>query len=112
MTMCGIAKRCGMLLAAGMLSATAAWAQSAPSPQPVPTSAGPGRIICKSATSCVLGVGTPPSISYHIDASALPDADKDRLVKQCTAKATPCVATVTGSDTKSGVKAASIKFYN
>ncbi len=108
MNMFGIARRCGVLAGVMALSASAAWAQSAPAP----TSAGPGRVICKSATSCTLGVGTPPSISYRIDASALPDADKDRLVKQCTAKATPCVATVTGADTGTVIKAASIKFYN
>ena len=103
-----LAGRNGVLIGAGMLCATAAWAQN----PPATTSAGPGRIICRSATSCDLGIGTPPSISYKIDASALPAADKDRLVKQCTAKAAPCVATVTGADSKTGVKAATIKFYN
>ena len=82
------------------------------SAQQAPTSAGPGRIICRAATSCELGVGTPPSIRYKIDATGLPDADKDRLVKQCTAKAAPCIATVTGSEAKSVIKAANIKFYN
>lgn len=108
MNMFGIAARCGLIAGIMALSGGATWAQSAPAA----TSAGPGRIICKSATSCTLGVGTPPSISYRIDASALPDADKDRLVKQCTAKATPCVATVTGADAGALIKAASIKFYN
>jgi hypothetical protein len=103
-----LAGRNGVLIGAGMLCATAAWAQNAPAT----TSAGPGRIICRSATSCDLGIGTPPSIRYRIDAAALPDADKGRLVKQCTAKAAPCVATVTGADTGSGIKAATIKFYN
>jgi hypothetical protein len=108
-----VARRCGVLAGAAVLYASAAWALSPPTPQPVPTSAGPGRITCQSITKCVLGVGTPPSISYKIDASALPDADKDRLVKQCTAKAAPCVATVTGTEsTGGGVKATTIKFYN
>jgi hypothetical protein len=52
------------------------------------------------------------TLKYKIDPSALPAADKDRLTKQCIAKGTPCVVTVTGSETKAGVKAASIKFYN
>ena len=108
MNMFGIAARCGLVAGVVALSGSAAWAQGTPAP----ASAGPGRIICKSAASCTLGVGTPPSISYRIDASALPAADKDRLVKQCTAKATPCVATVTGADTGAVIKAASIKFYN
>jgi hypothetical protein len=86
----------------------AAWAQGTPAA----TSYGPGRIICGSATSCELGIGSPASLKYRIDPSALPDADKNRLTKQCTAKAAPCVGTVTGSETKDVVKAASIKFYN
>ena len=105
-------RRCTVLAGVAVLYGATAWAQSAPPPQPTPTSAGPGRIICQSAAKCVLGIGTPPSISYKIDPSALPAADKDRLVKQCTAKAAPCVATVTGADSKTGVKAATIKFYN
>jgi hypothetical protein len=80
--------------------------------QPASTSVGPGRIICRSATSCELDIGTPPSLKYRIDPSALGEADKERLTKQCTAKGTPCIATVTGSETKGVVKAASIKFYN
>jgi len=90
-----------------LVSATA-WAQS----QPSTTSVGPGRITCRSATSCELDIGTPPSLRYKIDPSALAAADKDRLVKSCTAKGTPCIATVTGTDNKTIVKAASIKFYN
>ena len=73
---------------------------------------GPGRIVCRSVTSCELGIGTPASLRYAIDASALPDADKSRLTKECTAKGAPCVATVTGTETKDLVKATSIKFYN
>ncbi len=89
-------------------SGASAWAQA----QPASTSVGPGRIICRGATACELDIGTPPSLRYKIDPSALAAADKDRLTKQCTARGTPCVATVTGSETASGVKAASIKFYN
>jgi hypothetical protein len=99
--------RTAMLIGLTALCGSATWAQS----PAATTSAGPGRIICGSATSCDLGVGTPPSIRYKIDPSSLPDADKTRL-KQCTAKAAPCVATATGSETKTGIKAASIKFYN
>jgi hypothetical protein len=103
-----VARRCWVLAGVAVLCATAVSARG----QPAPTSAGPGRIICPSITSCELGVGIPPSISYDVDASAVPDADKDRLVKQCTADAAPCVATVTGAETDTGIKAASIKFYN
>jgi hypothetical protein len=101
-------RRCGVLASVAALCVTAGWAQG----QSAPTSAGPGRIICRSAASCELGVGIPASIRYHVDVSGVPDADKDRLVKQCTAKAAPCVATVTGAETKTGIKAASVKFYN
>jgi len=76
------------------------------------SSYGPGRIICGGATSCELGIGTPASLKYRVDPSTLPEADKSRLTKQCTAKGTPCVATVTGTEAKNVVKAASIKFYN
>ena len=47
-----------------------------------------------------------------LDPAALAGADKDRLTKQCTAKAAPCIATVTGTEIKGGLKTASIKFYN
>jgi hypothetical protein len=97
-----------MLAGAAALCGTTAWAQA----QPVQTSAGPGRITCTAITKCDLGIGTPPSIRYKIDASALPDADKTRLTKQCTAKAAPCIATVDGTDTGAVIKAAKIKFYN
>jgi hypothetical protein len=76
------------------------------------TSAGPGRIFCRSSTSCELDIGTPASLKYNIDPSALAAGDKDRLIKQCTPKAAPCVATVTGTDPGTIVKAATIKFYN
>ncbi len=97
-----------ILLALATLGGANAWAQT----QPAATSAGPGRITCRSATACELDVGTSAGMKYKIDPSALPSADKDRLTKQCTAKGTPCIATVTGSETSAGVKAASIKFYN
>jgi hypothetical protein len=91
------------------VSAAPAWAQATP---PASTNVGPGRVICRSATACELDIGTPPRLKYKIDPSALAAADKERLVKQCTTKGTPCIATVTGSETAAGVKAASIKFYN
>ena len=103
-----VARRCCVLAGVVALWAPIAWAQG----QPAPTSVGPGRIICLSISSCELGVGIPPSIRYDVDIAAVPDADKDRLVKQCTADAAPCVATVTGAETDTGIKAASIKFYN
>ncbi len=84
----------------------------AASAQTQTTSVGPGRIICRSATSCELGIGTPASIKFKIDPSALPAADKDHLTKQCTLKGTPCIVTLTGTETATGIKAASIKFYN
>jgi hypothetical protein len=91
-----------------LLASATAWAQA----QPSTTSVGPGRITCRSATSCELDIGTPPSLRYKIDPSALAASDKDRLVKSCTAKAAPCVATVNGTDDKTIIKAAGIKFYN
>ena len=96
----------GMIV--GVAVSTASWAQT----PTTATSYGPGRIICRGATSCELDIGAPASLKYHIDASALAAADKDRLTKQCTAKGEPCVATVTGTEAKNVVKAASIKFYN
>jgi hypothetical protein len=60
-----VARRCSVLAGVAALWATAAWAQSQPTP-PTPI---PGRIICRSATSCEFGVGIPPSIRYHIDAA-------------------------------------------
>jgi hypothetical protein len=103
-----VARRCWVLAGAAAVWAPVVWAQG----QLAPTSVGPGRIICVSITSCELGVGIPPSIRYDVDISAVSDADKDRLAKQCTANAAPCVATVTGVETETGVKAASVKFYN
>lgn|SRR5215469_15739080 len=90
------------------LGSAAAGAQT----QPATTDVGPGRIFCRSATACELDIGTPASLKYKIDPSALEGADKDRLVKSCTVKGAPCIATVTGTDTKTVIKATKIKFYN
>jgi hypothetical protein len=91
-----------------VVGSAAAWAQA-----PLAASSyGPGRIICASTTACELGIGTPASLKYNIDPSALPAADKDRLTSQCTANGTPCVATIAGTETEDVVKATSIKFYN
>ena len=79
---------------------------------PATTSVGPGRVFCRSATACELDIGTPASLKYKIDPDALAAADKERLTRKCTPTATACIATVTGTATNSGVKAASIKFYN
>lgn len=91
----------------GFIMAGVSFAQA----QPAPTNVGPGRITCASAKSCELTIGTPVSLRYKIDPVALPSADKDRLAK-CTAKATACIATVTGTEEKAGVKASGIKFFN
>jgi len=100
------AARLGVIL--GLVSGGAsAWAQA-----PTAASYGPGRIICGSPKSCELGIGTPVSLKYRIDPSALPESDRNRLTKQCTAKATPCIATVTGTETKDVVTAAAVKFHN
>jgi hypothetical protein len=90
-----------------------AWSASAQAQQTAAAASyGPGRITCRSATSCELGIGSPASLKYRVDPSALPEADKSRLTKQCTARGTPCVATITGAEIKNVVKAASIRFYN
>lgn len=99
------------LIATGLLltlGSGAAWAQA----QPATTDVGPGRIFCRSATACELDIGTPASLKYKIDPSALAAADKERLAKSCTVKGAPCVATVTGTDAKTIIKATKIKFYN
>jgi hypothetical protein len=92
----------------------AAWgsATAVAQAQPATSSVGPGRVFCRGATACELDIGTPVSLKYRIDPTALPAADKDRLTRQCKVTGTPCVATVTGTETKAGVKAAGIKFYN
>ncbi len=97
----------GVMIGIAAASGVAAPAQA----QTAATSYGPGRIICSTAGFCELGIGAPASLKYKIDSAALPAPDKDRL-KQCTAKGTPCVATVSGVEARNVVKAASIKFYN
>jgi hypothetical protein len=98
-----------MLLAAGVLLAIPAEAQSVPS-----TSAGPGRIICRSAAACELGIGTPAKLRYQINATGLADADRARLTKSCTAKAAPCIVTVEGTEMGDPIKlkATKITWYN
>jgi hypothetical protein len=97
-------------LAIGVALALPAQAQT----PAAPTSAGPGRIICKAASSCVLGIGTPAKLRYQINATALPAADQQRLSKQCTAKATPCIVTIEGTEMGDAlkVKAGKITWYN
>ena len=82
--------RAGFVTTLGALLALAA---SASARAEDATSAGPGRIICTSAKACVLGIGSPATMHYQIDASGLPAADTGRLTKDCTAKGTPCVVT-------------------
>jgi hypothetical protein len=79
------------------------------------TSAGPGRVICETATLCQLGIGDPATIKYQINIQDLPAADKDRLSKQCKPNGeTPCVVTINGTeiDDPLKVKAAKITWYN
>jgi hypothetical protein len=100
-----------LLFAALLFGQTGAYAQT-PGPG---TSAGPGKIICKTATSCQLGIGDPAQIKYQINVDALPAPDKERLGRQCTSTGkTPCVATVTGTEMGDPlkVKAAKITWYN
>jgi hypothetical protein len=98
-----------ILMGAGVLPAMPADAQSIPS-----TSAGPGRILCRSAAACELGIGTPARLRYQINPTGLPDADKLRLTKSCTAKAAPCIATVEGTEMGDPLrlKATKITWYN
>ena len=98
-------------VAAAALTGAAAQAQPATTTAAT-TNVGPGRIVCKASGPCSLEIGSPVSLRYTIDVSALQAADKERLTQRCTAKATPCVATVTGTETKTDVKAISIRFYN
>ena len=78
---------------------------------PPPVRAGPGAIVCKDLAHCVLGIGTPPSIRYTVDANALPAADKARL-KTCGKPV--CIVTVTGTENGDPlkVKADAIKWFN
>ena len=89
------------------MGGSAAWAQA----QPAATNVGPGRITCGNAKSCELTIGSPVSLRYKVDPAALAANDKDRLTK-CTTKGSPCIATVTGTEDKSGVTASAIKFFN
>lgn len=110
MRISSLAMRCALLAGVAILSGPAAWAQNPP-----PTVAGPGRITCRSAASCELTIGTPPSMRYRIDAAGLPDADRQRLVTACKPSGNPCVATVQGTEAPGGkgiVRATTIKFYN
>jgi hypothetical protein len=94
-----------------ILAATLAWSQ-----QPGPSaSAGPGRITCKTAILCEVGIGTPVSMKFQVNVADLPDADKDRLSKQCKPNGkTPCIVTVQGTEMGDPmkVKAAKITWYN
>jgi hypothetical protein len=101
------AKWLGVTVVVPGVRATTGWAQ-APT---AATNVGPGRIIRRNATSCELDIAIPASLKYRIDPAALATADQDRLIKRWATKGTPCVATVTGTETSAGVKADSIKFY-
>jgi hypothetical protein len=79
------------------------------------TSAGPGRITCKTAVLCELGIGTPVALKFQINVAAASAADKDRLSKQCTPNGkTPCIVTVQGTEMGDPmkVKAVKITWYN
>jgi hypothetical protein len=87
-------------------------AQTTPGPA---TSAGAGRITCKTATLCEVGIGTPVSLKFQVNVEALPDADKDRLRKQCRPNGkTPCIVTVQGTEMGDPMKlkATKITWYN
>ena len=96
-------------LVAGTMVSLPAWAADAPA-----TSAGPGRIVCKSAKTCELSIGTAAAMRYHIDIAALPKAEQQRLVQHCKPKQKACVATVDGTEMGDPlkVKAEKIKFYD
>ena len=108
-------KLSGFVVAALTISVSA-FAQPAATPKTGPaTTAGPGRIICKNAASCELGLDKPARLKYRINATALPDADKERLTKHCTAQnKTPCVVSVHGTEMGDAVKvkATKITFHN
>jgi hypothetical protein len=98
-------------IAALVLAASLADAQP-PGPS---TSAGPGRMTCKTAKMCELGIGNPVQLKFEVNVEALTAEDKDRLTKQCTpAGKTPCIVTVQGTEMGDAmkVKAATIKWYN
>ena len=78
-------------------------------------SAGPGRITCKTATMCEVGIGTPVKLKFQINVEALPAEDKDRLSKQCGSSGkTACIVTVQGTEMGDPmkIKAAKITWYN
>ena len=104
-----------LLLTAPLLGANNAAAQTT-APQPgIAASAGPGRVICRTAKTCVLGIGDPAKIRYQINIQSLPATDQARLTKQCKPKGkTPCVATIVGTEMGDPVKvkAATIKWFN
>jgi hypothetical protein len=84
--------------------------------QPGPaTSAGPGRITCKTATTCEVGIGTPATLRFLVNVEGLPSEDKDRLGKQCkpSGKAM-CIVTVQGTEMGDPMKvrATKITWYN
>lgn len=109
MTISGRAMLRVALVAAASVVALPAWAANGPA-----TSAGPGRILCSSASKCELSIGTSSAMRYHIDIAALPQADKQRLVQHCKPRQKACVATVDGTEMGDPlkVKAEKIKFYN
>jgi hypothetical protein len=95
-----------------LLAPQLARAQTAPG---TTVSAGPGRITCKTATICEVGIGTPVSLKFQVNVQALPVEDKDRLSKQCKPGGkTPCIVTVVGAEMGDPmkVKAAKITWYN
>ena len=99
------------LAAALLLASPLAYAQQ---PSPAAT-AGPGRITCKTATACEVGIGTPVKMKFQVNVEALPTADKDRLAKDCKPNGkTPCIVTVTGTEMGDPmkVKAAKISWFN
>ena len=77
-------------------------------------SAGPGRITCKTATMCEVGIGTPVKLKFQVNVEALSAEDKDRLSKQCKPSGkTPCIVTVQGTEMGDPmkIKAAKITWY-
>jgi hypothetical protein len=78
-------------------------------------SAGPGRITCKTATMCEVGIGTPVKLKFQVNVEALSPEDKDRLDKQCKPSGkTACIVTVQGAEMGDPmkIKAAKITWYN
>jgi hypothetical protein len=79
------------------------------------TSAGPGRITCKSATTCEVGIGTPAKLKFLVNIGSLPAEDKDRLSRQCKPTGSAmCIVTIQGTEMGDPmkVKAAKITWYN